>query len=31
LGGAASVFLTRLAALRWDLHLPSFRIGDPLR
>lgn len=27
----ASVFLTRLAALRWDLHLPSFRIGEPPR
>jgi uncharacterized membrane protein YeiH len=24
----ASVFLTRLAALQWDLHLPSFRIGE---
>ena len=23
-----SVFLTRLAALRWNLHLPSFRIGE---
>lgn len=31
IGAVASVFLTRLAALRWDLHLPSFRIGEPPR
>lgn len=30
-GAVASVFLTRLAALRWDLHLPSFRIGESPR
>lgn len=30
-GAVASVFLPRLAVLQWDLHLPSFRIGDPPR
>jgi uncharacterized membrane protein YeiH len=29
IAAVASVFLTRLAALQWDLHLPSFRIGEP--
>lgn len=29
IAAVASVFLTRLAALQWNLHLPSFRIGDP--
>jgi uncharacterized membrane protein YeiH len=29
IAAVSSVFLTRLAALRWNLHLPSFRIGDP--
>ena len=31
IGAVAAVVLTRLAALRWDLHLPSFRIGEPPR
>jgi uncharacterized membrane protein YeiH len=31
IAAVAAVFLVRLAALRWDLHLPSFRIGEPPR
>lgn len=31
IGAVAVVFFTRMAALRWDLHLPSFRIGEPPR
>ena len=31
IGAVAAVFVTRLAALRWNLHLPSFRIGESPR
>jgi uncharacterized membrane protein YeiH len=31
IAAVASVFVTRLAALRWNLHLPSFRIGESPR
>jgi uncharacterized membrane protein YeiH len=30
-GTVRDLLLDRLAALRWDLHLPSFRIGEPPR
>lgn len=30
-GAVVAVFFTRLAALRWDLHLPSFRVDEPPR